>query len=444
MSSTPPDDGAEDQQTSSSNPETSAPGNPPAGPAGPRDPSGYWQWDLVRQEWVPAHLLTANPGQAQPAPASAPQQQAYAPPPAQAYPPPAQGYAPPPAQGYAPPAQGYPPVAPYPGPGAPGQGRGKSRRNAYIAIAAVVVVAAGVLIGVFALGGGSTKKTAADTVKTYLTDLANGDAKGALAQGSPPPSTTFANAAVLKQQLAKAKISNIKIGNTQTIEDEAHVQATYQFGTRSADVTFVATKTGGTWKLKQTTVPMDLSLLDNVPQPTLFGTPVANRSKAYVFPGPLTWGSKNPYVTVTDRSADEFALSPFDMTASFTQLSVALTDTGKQAATAAVSKAFATCAASRKLIPPGCPQREFGIGTDGFPVDDTVRWTAPTDLSGLQYGSFTSDLKLDVSGTTTWKATYKARDFGTDKVTTVTDPDVKANVFGTIDMSASPPTFEPF
>jgi hypothetical protein len=308
----------------------------------------------------------------------------------------------------------------------------------------VVVIAVGVLVGVLALGGGSAKKSAGDTVKTYLNDLANGDAKGALAQGTAPPSTTFANTAVLKQQLAKAKISNIKIGNTQTIEDEAHVQATYQFGTRSADVTFVVTKTGGKWMLGQTTIPIDLALLDNIPQPTLFGTSVASLSKAYVFPGPLTWGSKNPYVTITDRNADEFALSPFDTAAVLTELTVTLNDTGKQAAAAAVSKAFATCAASRKLIPAGCPQREFGIGTDGLPEDDTVRWTAPTDLSGLVYGSFTSDLKVDVTGTTTWKATYKSRGFGTDKVTTVTDANVKASVFGTIDMSASPPTFQPF
>jgi hypothetical protein len=294
------------------------------------------------------------------------------------------------------------------------------------------------------VGGGSTKKTAGDTVKTYLNDLAHGDAKGALAQGAPPPSTTFANAAILKQQLAKAKISGIKIGNTQTAEDEAHVQATYQFGTRSADVTFVATKTDGKWKLTQTTIPIDLSLLDNIPQPTLFGTPVANLSKAYVFPGPLTWASKNPYVTITDRDADEFALSPFDVAASFTQLSVSLNDNGKQAATEAVSKAFATCATSRKLIPPGCPQRELGIGTDGLPLDGTVRWTAPTDLSGLTFGSFTSDSKVDVTGTTFWKATFKSEDFGSDKVTTVTDANVRANVFGTVDLSASPPTFEPF
>jgi hypothetical protein len=426
---------------------SSVPPEPGSRPLQPRlDPSGAWQWDPAQQQWV-----AAPPGQSQPAgPSYQPNQGAphgYGRPvAAQGYPPPAQGY-PAPAPGYAPP-QGYPPGPGYAGPGGPAGAKPGSHRRAYIAAAVVVALAAaGIVVGVLAFGGGgSGKKTTPESiVKAYLTNLAEGDAKSALAQGAAPASATFLTDDILKQQQAKDKITNIKIGTTETSGDQAEVQATYQFGARSADESYRLTKSGGKWKLTNPAFQIDVSLLSDIPQVTLFGTPIANLSKVYVFPGPLVWGSQSKYFAITDKNADKFALSPYDGSASFTELSPTLNDDGKKAVQAAVSSAFTKCAASKMLSPTGCPQREYGLNdSSGIPKDGTVQWTAPTDLSGLQYYSSSSEpTKLNVSGTTTWKATYRSESFTTNQVTTVTDPEVKVSAFGTVDLGQTPPTYTP-
>lgn len=300
------------------------------------------------------------------------------------------------------------------------------------------------LIGVFAFGGSDSKSAAkpADTVTTYLNDLAKGDATGALAQGPAPASLTFLSADILKQQQSKAKITNVKVADERTTGNDASVRATYQFGSQSADETFRLTKTGGNWKLRDTTFPIDVSDLTSVPQPTLFGTPIADLSKVYVFPGPLIWGSQNKYFDVTDKQSNKFAVSPFDLSASFTELTPELNDVGKQTVQTVLAAFFQKCAKSKMLSPTGYPQREYGLtDRDGEPVDGTVIWTAPTDLTGLKYSSAVEPTKLEVDGPTTWTAKFSSKSFLTNKVTTITDKTAKGNVFGKLDLGASPPTF---
>lgn len=426
------------------------------------DPSGQWQWDAQQQQWVPSAAAQA----AQAAHAQAPAAQApAAETPVSQESAAAQGYQPTaeqpsfaaqqPAYGTDPtfsqptqpgqfsqPGQAYAPMAGGPVYGPPAGGKPKSRKLLWIALAVVVIVVAGVVVGVLALSGSSSPK-ADKTVTTYLDDLANGDSKGAIAQGSTtPPSATFLTDDILKQQQAKSKISNIKVISTDTSGNDARVHVTYQFGSRSADENFELAKSGGKWKLTQSTYPIDVSDLSDIPSTTLFGKPIANLSKVYVFPGPVVWGTSNKYFTVTDKNADKFALSPYDTQDGFSELTADLSSAGKTAAQTAVTTFFAKCAQSKQLSPSGCPQEEFGDTDDtGEPVDGTVTWTAPTDLSGLQYQTGSDATKLDVQGTTVWSDTYQSKAFTDDSLSTITDANNKTQDSGTVDLSQSPPVF---
>ncbi len=411
------------------------------------DPSGQWRWDAQQAQWVPsAAQLAAQQGAPQ---QTTPQQTT----PQQTTP---QQTTPQPQFGTQSPAYGTTPAyspdpnfaAPggYPAPGAYPMAGGpppkKSRKLLLIiALIVAVVVVAGVVVAVVAIAGGSSAKPSA-TVSKYLDDLASGDASGALAQGAAAPSTTFLTDDILKQQQAKAKISGVKIVSTETRGNESEVHATYQFGSRSADETFDLSKSGGKWKLTESTYPIDVSDLTDIPQVTLFGKPIANLSKVYVFPGPVLWGTADKYYTVTDKNADKYALSPYDSSDGFSELNADLSSVGKTAVQNAVTAFLTKCAQSKQLSPDSCPQQEFGDGDDtGEPVDGTVTWTAPTDLSGLQYSSGSDVNKIDVEGTTVWQDTYQSKSFADDSVSTITDSSNKTQDFGTVDLSQNPPVY---
>src|SRR5450631_4567619 len=115
------------------------------------DPSGHWQWDAHQQQWIPAQASVA------PAP--------FAPDFGQQAPAFGQPYGGTPNFG---PPQGY---APTPGSYDGSGGKPKSRKVLWIALAVVVIVVAGVVVGVVALTGKSSASPSA-TVTSYLDDLA--------------------------------------------------------------------------------------------------------------------------------------------------------------------------------------------------------------------------------------------------------------------------------
>lgn len=310
----------------------------------------------------------------------------------------------------------------------------RRRRGPVVALVAVgLVVVAGVALGLVVLltrgdGGPAT------AVRTYLQALADGDARTALDQGSAPPDTTFLTHDTLEVQQGVARISAIHVGDGTTSGNHARVSATYTFGDRHADQSFSLTEIGGTWKLDDTTYPISLSGLDGVPGLTLLGAPTSGKDEIYVFPGPLVWGSSNRYLTVVESGADQFALSPTDGSAP--TLEAGLSAAGRQAAADAVRSHLGACARSKDLAPAHCPQSE----ADYAGVDGTAVWTAPTDLSALAYRVSSPVTRAYVTGELTWKVTYVAEDY-TGAKRTVTDPKVVSALYGTVDLTRTPPVY---
>ena len=96
-------------------------------------------------------------------------------------------------------------------------------------------------------------RSAADTVKGYLEALARGDAESALAYSDDQPaSKEFLTDDVLKKQIAKWPITNIRILNDDSSASgigfgQVHVAA--NFGDKVSDATLTAKRrtNAGTW-----------------------------------------------------------------------------------------------------------------------------------------------------------------------------------------------------
>ncbi|SOD71832.1 uncharacterized protein DUF4878 [Jatrophihabitans sp. GAS493] len=413
---------------------------------GPTDPVGSG----TPGEPTPAEWSGYDPNQpyAAPPPGYDPNQPYAAPPPG--YDPNQPPPAPPAYPGYAAPYGGYGQPG-QPGPlGQPGQDPNqygfapavatkKSRKPLWITliVVALLIVGGGVTLAVLVSKNSGSAESA---VKDYLTALSTNDAKGALnASALQPSSTTFVTNEVLTKQQSIAKISNIKVTKVSGSSTQAMVHATYTFGTQNAEETYAVSKVGGEWRIATATLPIDVSTVDDIPGLTLFGTEVKGLGKVFVFPGPLQWGTSNPDYTVTDKDAEKFAVSPESTTWNSFTLDYDLSDSGQQKIVTAVDAYLQQCAAVKTLEPQNCPQRVY----DFEAVEGTATWKITSDVtSSLKYSVNDDDpTKVDVTADVKWGVTYQSKDFE-GKVTTHSDTD-NSTIYGSVDISASPPTFTP-
>ncbi len=304
-----------------------------------------------------------------------------------------------------------------------------------IGVVAAVVVGGGIAAGVLLSGSGGGGAGPDKVLSSYLTALSAGDAATALKAGPPPASMTFLTNDVLAKQQAKAKISNIKIGTVEHGKDEqgkdaARVAATYTFGSKNVDEEFYLSKATGKWLMESTTVEFDASHEQDIPDLTLFGQKVSG-SKVDVFPGPLVFGSSDPDLTVTDKTPDDFATYPSDL--SIPLLDAGLSPAGRKKVISAVGAKLTACAKVKVTEPAQCPQKVF----DFEAVDGTATWRITSNVSQALQTDFGEGLTLRVTGEVKWAVTYRARDFD-NKVSTRHDTD-ETYISAEVDLSKSPP-----
>lgn len=355
----------------------------------------------------------------------------------------------PPPPGFAPPAQaqddrwGFPASPPPPPPpqapagpptAQPARSRVQARRWAIagVAVLGVGATVAGVLL---ADRGASSGPSPQEVVQTYLHDVATGNASAALALGRAPASTKFASATILRAQLAQAPLTAVSVRPASVQGGVANVPATYRIGRRRVSTTYALTKTAGHWRLDRTTFHLDTSDLDGVPEPTLFGQPLAAVSAVDVFPGPLVWGSSNRYFSVR---ATGYPTSPTDATSDI-QLEPALNAAGHHAVTAAIATYLRHCAASHAAQPKHCPQQADDAGI----VKGSVRWRRTTPLSALHPKTGDTPTSLQVQGTINWSATFTVRMGKKGRHHVGHEPHVPGYVSGTIDLTRQVPVLAP-
>lgn len=399
-------------------PPQSSPYNPPSAPFGaPLQPP------TVETNWPPQPGW--NPSVGQPGP------------PQQAVPGPYQPYPPQPGPGWQqpPPGGGWP----------PGQQFGPPARNRKPLIitlisGAAVLVVVGIVLAITLTGSGgddSGKGSAGDVVKGYLEALAKGDAERALSYSDDQPaSKEFLTDDILKKQIDKWPITNIRILNDDTSASEigfgsVHVAA--NFGDKSSDVTLQMKKNNGKWRL-------DTAAIKLTPSPggqnneaaqtvTIFGKPISGGT-AYVFPGWVDFGSSNPYLTV---KAQPLLLDSLTSYSPWVQATYDLNDAGNKAITDAITAAYASCQASHLMAPPPpCPVSL----RDSDVVEGTVNW-GPADLSQVKISNFSEySLEALFSGEVTIQVTAKGTGGG-DQVGPLTP-----YISGTADMAKTPPALD--
>ena len=300
-----------------------------------------------------------------------------------------------------------------------------------VGVVAALVVGGGVTAGVLIAGSSDSGAGPDKVVSAYLSALANGDAAGALKAGPTPGSATFLTNEILAKQQAKAKITNIKVGQVEKRGNEARVPVAYQFGSKNVDDDFFLRKTTGKWQLQATVTGFDVSEVHDIPGLTLFGKPVQG-TKIFVFPGPLEFGSSNPDITVIDKSSNDFATSPTDSVSPF--LDTGLSPAGRKKVVSAVSAKLAACTKVKSTEPTQCPQKVF----DFEAVAGTAKWRLASNVSRVLQANLDNGLTVQVTGDLKWSVTYRAKDFN-NKVSTRHDTD-ETYISAQVNLSESPPT----
>lgn len=334
-------------------------------------------------------------------------------------------------------------VGPWPGGGGGQTPPPRSRKPLFIGLAAgaVVLVIALVITLVFTLGGGSGNEPDA-AVKTYLQALSDGDAGKALGVMKAPPSDLLLTDEVLKKQQAIAKITDIKIVDTNKGGNTATVQATYNYGDRKADETFMLKKTGDDWRLDDGAVSVEVSSVSQIPGLTAFGIAVDKEAKIYYFPGPMEWGSSDKNFTVVDDKKGDFPMSA-SAYYGIASLTTELSATGQNAVQSAVQGYVDNCALSKQVDAstdkPGCGQTAYAYNAE----PGSATWTAPTDLSGLDYRiGYDNPEEVSINGQLAWSVTFRTAATGSRPAETKTETD-NDFLFGKVDLAENPPTYTP-
>ncbi|MBU8809530.1 hypothetical protein KL953_11550 [Mycolicibacterium goodii] len=324
----------------------------------------------------------------------------------------------------------------------------KKRRRLFGIVAGAVVGVVVLVVGIVMFTGdsGSDAKTASGAVEGYLKALAKGDAEKALSFGiNEPPDKTYLTDEVLRKQLDKMPITDIKIVG----EDANSVHFLANFGDQPVDQELSVKQGGdGLFKVQYTTYSLNFgkdeakgstALLDSF---SIFGEPLPESGIAYLFPGAIEVTTSNPYLKL-DYRRDAYLPSwiPFLEPEEDADFELAITEEGKKAADKAIMDAMIECAKSTSPGPPNCPQGEAYVGRNL--VEGSAHWTAPTNTDKIRLSIEPAFLGggLDGHATVNGAVDFKLTARGVDPSYDMTDETVRVEVGGYVDFTKNPPTY---
>ncbi|MGV0625256.1 hypothetical protein [Mycolicibacter minnesotensis] len=310
----------------------------------------------------------------------------------------------------------------------------RSRKRLFIAVTSVAAVLVGAVVFGFARHHSQASMTPGEAVRAYLEALSRGDAAAALALSDDEPADKkFLSDAILKKQIAQWPITNIRIlsGDNSTLRS-AMVHVAVNFGEHISDANLHVKKNAkGAWKLEHAAVQFSIlgqSAAAAIKTLTLFGESVDAGAKPYVFPGWVDFGSSNRNLAVQEEPK-AFLLDELNGGA-YSQPRFELSGPGRAAVGTAVRSALAQCARSSDLRPAHCPQWVI----DSTLVDGTAQWTAPADLSSVDFTWLDeAALTTRIRGSAEFGLMVTATSGGQLSGT------VHADVHGTADLNRNPP-----
>ncbi|WP_156671398.1 MULTISPECIES: hypothetical protein [unclassified Mycobacterium] len=265
-----------------------------------------------------------------------------------------------------------------------------SRGRAWAAVAAAVLIAGGAIIAAMVYrtddAGSSSSPTA--VVSDYLRALAAGDAQAALSLGAATPhATTLLTSEVLKQQLDKLPITDIRVDGEQptpaTRPDRVYVKAAAAFGNKHSEGLIQVVRTATSWKLAsaflalQPTPAGHPSVYDTM---TVFGHRV-DPGVLDVFPGALAVSTSNEFLA-TESQPEPVLLERLrygEQPNSFT-VAFAINHRGRQAIQTAVIAWLTACMTAGSPPAGPCTKIDTSISMGGMAVPGTTRLTGPISL----------------------------------------------------------------
>lgn len=310
-------------------------------------------------------------------------------------------------------------------------------------VLAVALIVGGVVVFSGGESDGGTGK-ASEAVSAYLEALQRGDAKAALALGrDQPPDTSMLTDEILKQQMEKFPITDVKIlGDIPTTDGGAMVHVIAKVGGIDSDERIVLEKPppGEGWKLKSAAMSVEFKIQDMNPglakSITVWDKPVPKSGKAYVFPGLVELGSSNPALEVGNSPAVGNAdptLYEISTMSRVVYPEVKVSDTGRQMVRDELKKALDKCAESTSLEPPKCPNK---AARSDF-VADSAKWTAPSDLEAVTINFMDPKTgKAMIIGNAEFGISVRTQSGETETGTFL------ASVFGNADMTQNPPVVD--
>lgn len=329
---------------------------------------------------------------------------------------------------------------PHFGAAAPEPKRDKTRTVLIAGLAVVVaiaIVAGGVFAGLRLAGRDSDEAPPRDApavVRLYLDALASGAAETALGLGyrQPGGSKTLLTSTVLRKQLEKAPITDIKVASTSFVGEygKTYVRASAKFGEVLSEADIPMRQVNGSWKLENSFVDADSHSGSNarsiVAILRILGEPASSSGKFQVFPGFVAIESMTQNVSVTEQPTlflDGLVISSVSFTPA-----VALTDVGRTA----VNDAIAAYVSKWTNDP-------YRSGYDYQSKDivpTSVRTTGPTVVDWTQTNFKIESLFLVpviASGTVPVSATTRSGAPYTGSL--------RVQVGGSVDLSKNPPEF---
>ncbi|WP_131813641.1 DUF4878 domain-containing protein [Mycolicibacterium fortuitum] len=236
----------------------------------------------------------------------------------------------------------YPLATPPPVFGAPHGAPPPKRRKGMVIglVAAAVVTVLAVLAALTVVitrsdssdGTGAGGESPQAAVVGYLEALARGDAATALSYGkSQPVSAELLTDEILRQQIAKWPITDIRVLDTTDNSVISQVHVTAKFGNEVSEAKLLVEKQGS-WKISNAFIKIDKTQIGqkDAETVTVFGKPIDQ--PRYVFPGWVDIGSSSPYLNVTSKP---MLLQQLAAGASVMSMTFNLSDAGEQAVRAA-------------------------------------------------------------------------------------------------------------
>ena len=294
-------------------------------------------------------------------------------------------------------------------------------------IVAALAITAGAITG-RVLSGASGGTAPSDTVLRFFRAVRDNDAKAALAElATTPADTTFITDAILAAGHSTSAITEISVPAT----DSTVVPVSYKLGGEMVTDRISVEPVGNGYKISTSLNSGGIALKDGIRKQlplSIAGTAVTTDT-VMLLPGsyPLTTVSDHVRYGTGSLVVKRLADAP-----SANDLTLAVSDAGRNAVATAVTASLEACAAEKSFTPAGCPFKLTVTTAD----PSTVVWTV---LSHPADGVKITISATDVSHSTV-EVPLTMRISYLDGAVTVSQDLPNIQAVGTIDLVADPTT----